>query len=124
MKKLFLIATIFWLEIMPKVCLAQIPDNGGLDTLQGNVKLGSDINIIDTIARIINFVLGFLGIIALVIILIAGFQWMTAAGNEEKITTAKKMLGAAVIGLVIILASFAIANFVVANLSKNLNATI
>jgi len=38
---------------------------------------------------------------------------MTAAGNDEKIGTARKIMTAGVIGLVIVLAAFGIARFVV-----------
>jgi Type IV secretion system pilin len=67
-------------------------------------------------AYIINIALGFLGILAVIIILIGGFKWMTAAGNEEQIEEAKKVLMAGIIGLVIILASWGIATFVLNNL--------
>ena len=40
-------------------------------------------------------------------------MWMTAAGNEDKTGTAKKIMTAGVIGLVIILAAFGIARFVI-----------
>jgi len=58
--------------------------------------------------------------LAVVIILIGGFKWMTAGGNEEQVEEAKKILIAGIIGLVIILASWGIANFVLGSL---LNAT-
>lgn len=64
-------------------------------------------------ARLIRVVLGLLGIIALVIIIAAGFRWMTANGDEEKVTDSRRQLTNAVIGLIIILASFAIATFVI-----------
>ena len=64
------------------------------------------------IARVIQVALGFLGIIAVVLIMYAGWLWMTSEGNEEKIEKAKKILKNAVIGLIIILSSFAIASFV------------
>ena len=63
-------------------------------------------------AAVIRVMLGFLGIIAVLIILYAGFLWMTAAGNEDKITQAKGMMSAGVIGLIIVLAAFGIATFV------------
>lgn len=63
-------------------------------------------------ANIINIILGFLGIIALVLIIYAGFKWMTAAGNETQVGDAKKLLVAAVIGLIIILSAFALSSFV------------
>lgn len=71
-------------------------------------------------ASIINIMLGFLGILAVVIILIGGFKWMTAAGNEDQVGEAKKIIVAGIIGLVIILASWGIASFV---LNSLLNAT-
>ena len=65
------------------------------------------------IVDIIKVVLGFLGILAVVIILFAGFKWMTAGGNEENVTAAKKMLIAGIIGLVIILSAYALATFII-----------
>jgi hypothetical protein len=69
------------------------------------------------IGRIINIVLGFLGVIALILIIYAGFLWMTSEGNEEKVAKAKKTLISAVIGLLIILASWGIATFLINRLS-------
>lgn len=64
-------------------------------------------------ANVIKILLGFLGIIAVIIIIVAGFQWMTAGGDSAKVDGAKKRLQAAVIGLVIILAAWGLANFVI-----------
>ncbi|OGL94724.1 hypothetical protein A2348_02280 [Candidatus Uhrbacteria bacterium RIFOXYB12_FULL_58_10] len=69
-----------------------------------------------TIAAIIRVALGFLGIIAVCIILIGGFKWMTAQGNEDKVKTAKKVLISGIIGLVIVLSAFAIAQFVISSI--------
>ena len=67
-------------------------------------------------ATIINVVLGLVGVLAVILIIYGGFSWMTAAGNEEKITKAKKVLSGAIIGLIIIMASFIISSFIVKNL--------
>jgi heme/copper-type cytochrome/quinol oxidase subunit 2 len=67
-------------------------------------------------AGVINVIMGFLGIVAVVIILIGGFKWMTASGNEDKVQEAKNLIIAGIIGLVIILAAFAIAKFVLEQL--------
>ena len=67
----------------------------------------------EIVGRIINMALGFLGVIAVVIIIFGGFKWMTAAGNEDKVSEAKKLLGAGVIGLVIILAAWALSIFII-----------
>ena len=73
-----------------------------------------------TIARIVRVALGLLGTVALLLVLYAGFTWMTAAGDETKIERAKKTLSAAVIGLVIIMSAFAIVSYI---LSALVNAT-
>jgi hypothetical protein len=73
------------------------------------------------IGRIINLALGFLGVIAVAIVLLGGFKWMTAGGNEEKTGEAKNLLGAGVIGLVIILSAWAIANFIINSLNTAVN---
>ncbi|MDD5121325.1 MAG: hypothetical protein PHV78_00615 [Patescibacteria group bacterium] len=68
------------------------------------------------VGRIVRIVLGFLGLIAVVIIIIGGFQWMTSGGNEEKITKAKSLMMNGVIGLFIILISYALAMFVLSRI--------
>lgn len=66
-----------------------------------------------TVAKIIKVALGFLGSIAVILIVLAGFKWMTAAGNEDKIAESKKLMTAAFVGLIIILTAFALTNFVI-----------
>lgn len=65
------------------------------------------------IGRIIAVGLAFVGVILLVIVLYAGFLWMTAGGNGDQIDRAKKLITNGVVGLVIILSSYAITTFVV-----------
>lgn len=76
------------------------------------------------IGRIIGVALSFLGVILLLIILYAGFLWMTAGGNSEQVTKAKSMMSNAVIGLVISLLAYAISNFIVRELTKPTNPTV
>lgn len=75
----------------------------------------------ETVINIIKFVMGFLGIIAVCIVLLGGFKWMTAQGSEDKVKAAKKLIGAGVTGLVIILAAFVIVNFVITTFSSVTN---
>ncbi len=69
-----------------------------------------------TIGSLIRVALGFLGVVAVVIILLGGFKWMTAGGNDEKVGEAKRLIIAGIIGLAIILSAYAIASFVVSSL--------
>ncbi|HEU0051499.1 MAG TPA: pilin [Patescibacteria group bacterium] len=64
------------------------------------------------LGRIINIVLGFIGVILLAFLIYAGFLWMTANGDPKAVDKAKSVLKNAAIGLVILIASFAIANYV------------
>jgi len=65
------------------------------------------------IGQIINIVLSVLGVIFLILIIYGGILWMTAAGNEEKVKKAKELITEALIGLVIVLAAYAISYFVI-----------
>ena len=81
----------------------------------GQIGLGGQ-DIRTTIASIIRTAMGLLGIVAVVIILIGGFTWMTAGGNDEKVGEAKKWIFAGIIGLAIILSAYALANYVINSL--------
>lgn len=64
------------------------------------------------IANIISWVLSFVGVLFLLLMIWGGFVWMTAAGNDEKIKNAQKIVTSAVIGLIIVLAAYAITAYV------------
>lgn len=64
------------------------------------------------VLNIVNFALGFLGLIAVVFLIYAGFLYVTSAGNDENTGKAKKIILYSIIGILIILASFAIVNTV------------
>ena len=103
-------------SLMTNKASAQSAVEWGTDELgDAGVYLGSR-NLRESIAGIINLVLGFLGILTTIIILLGGFKWMTSQGNADKVDEAKKMIGAGVVGLVVILAAYGIARFVLAEL--------
>ena len=66
-----------------------------------------------TIASIIKVAMNLLGIVAVVIIVIGGFKWMTAGGNDDQVGEAKKWIFSGVIGLAIIVSAYALASFVI-----------
>lgn len=87
----------------------------GVDVVGSSVKLGGG-DVRQTAARIINVALGFLGIIAVVIVLIGGFKYMVAGGAEDKTAEARKLIVSGIIGLAIILSAWAITSFVISKL--------
>lgn len=71
-----------------------------------------------TVGRIIETVLGFLGLIALILFIVGGFKWMTSGGNEENVSEAKKLMSAAIVGLLIIFIAFAATRFIISKLES------
>jgi len=64
-------------------------------------------------ARIIKGALTFVGTIFVILTLYAGYTWMTAGGNDEKVEKAKKLLVNSVIGLIVVLSAYSITWFAV-----------
>ena len=112
MKKITFGLMALVLLVIPMAVSAITVDTG----LSGTLDLGSA-DLQDTVISIIQWALGLLGLIAVVMILIGGFIWMTAGGNEDKVATAKKYISAAVVGLIIVLLAWAIVVFVVGTAS-------
>ncbi|HRH23170.1 MAG TPA: Ig-like domain-containing protein [Candidatus Magasanikbacteria bacterium] len=104
---------------------ATTSDQFGIQEVGENIVIpanpNSDIRVI--IVRILNVVLGFLGLVAVCIILYAGYLWMTSAGNEEQVAQAKKMLINGVVGMVIILSAFGITSYILRSLIAAINGT-
>ena len=121
-KVLFFVFGLLSLVFVARLALAQdygIEEVGkGLDNALPTTN--EDIRV--TIGRIIQFALGFLGIIALLIIIYAGFKWMTSGGDEAKIAEAKKTLINATIGLVIISSSWGLATWLISKIADNVGA--
>lgn len=86
------------------------------DSFAGQAGLGNA-DLTDLIASGIRVVLGFIGVVAVVIILAGGLKWMTAAGNDEKVKSAKKLIVSGIIGLIITLSAYAIASFVIGQIT-------
>mgnify|MGYP001599374490 CR=1 FL=1 len=119
-KKIVAVCAVLSLLVLPMVVSAQITEDDLFGEFQANdIGLG-DRALPETIASVINTILGLLGILAVVLILWAGFLWMTAAGIDDKIKQAKGIMTAGVIGLAIIFSAYAIAQFV---LTKLISAT-
>ena len=70
-----------------------------------------DIRIVAT--KIIQWALGFLALIFLVLIIFAGFKWMTSGGNEEEVKKAQSLMKNAVIGLIIILVAWSLTYYLI-----------
>lgn len=110
-----LISTVIISTTWVSKALAQADVLGINDFSNTNIALGSR-SLEDTIGGIINVFLGFLGVLAVLLILYAGFLWMTSNGNADKVQRAKLLLISALIGLVIIVSAYAISRFILSRL--------
>jgi len=107
---------------LPLMVGAQVDDTTELTNAQDNLDsfrtasgLGkSDLSTM--IGKIVQAILSLLGVVAVLIVLYGGFKWMTASGDETKVDGAKKLIISGVIGLVIVVAAYAIAQFVLDSL--------
>lgn len=75
------------------------------------------------IGRIIKYILGFTGVAFFILMIYAGISWMTASGDQKKVTDARNTIIAAVIGVVIIAAAYALTSFVLNAVSGEKPAT-
>ncbi|OGH66026.1 MAG: hypothetical protein A3B90_02940 [Candidatus Magasanikbacteria bacterium RIFCSPHIGHO2_02_FULL_41_13] len=93
---------------------ADAPDDsyGLTDTAKrsGLAKYGSSVPVLA--GSIIGTALSMISVIFFILMVYGGFLWMTAHGDEGTVTKAKDTIIAAIIGIIIILASYAITNYV------------
>jgi len=110
-KKLAISTAVTVAMVAPVAVMAQDASMLGLEYAT-SIGLGTK-DVRETIGGVIRAFMGLLGIVAVIIILLGGFKWMTAGGSEEKVGEAKKLIISGVIGLIIIMMAYAIAAFVV-----------
>ena len=104
----FLSVIFLW----PTIVLAQDVDTEfGASALNGLVTATTR-SLFDIVTGIVNTVLYFLGAIAVLLFLYAGWLWFSSRGNKDQIDKAKKIMISAVIGLAIIFSSYAIVNWI------------
>lgn len=64
------------------------------------------------IGKIVGVALSLVGVAFLLLMIYGGFLWMFARGNDQDVSKAKELMQAAIIGLVIVLAAYAITSYV------------
>lgn len=71
----------------------------------------------ETTGTVIAMILSFTGVIFLVLMVYAGWLWMTARGEEEPVEKAQKIIISSIIGLIILVGAYSITSFVVPRLT-------
>ncbi len=112
LSSLFLVAIL----VLPFFVFAQgsVQSNVGvLNTLEqvgssGGYATADSGSLATTLGLIVSVILSLLGIIFVVLMIVGGFQWMTAGGNEETVKKAQGRIKNAIIGLVVVISAYAI----------------
>jgi hypothetical protein len=101
------IAALFAVLVLPLTVSAQFAPPEVEDT-----GLPEDSNVNELLLRIINILLAIVGLVAVLFLIIGGFRYITAGGNEETAEAGKKTIINAIIGIVIVILSFVIVRVV------------
>lgn len=107
-KKIIFSLISLGLILMPNFVLAAT--SYSIEDIGGSVGLGTS-DLKSTVVNIIQWVLGILALVCVVMIIIGGVMLMTPT-SEERAEKAKKTIMAAIIGLIIVLLAWAIVIFV------------
>ncbi len=121
MKQATFVALIVWISVMIISLLPAVADaQGGIwDTLNMwrlEKPFGETWTLLDVVAVIINLAFGVAGIVAVIYLIMGGFGYVTAGGNPETLDTAKAKIVNSIIGLVVILISYLIVQFVLSRI--------
>jgi len=69
------------------------------------------------IGNVIGVILGILGMVLVILILYAGFLWMTSGGDDKQAQKGQTYIKNAVAGLAVVIAAYALTNFVIDSLA-------
>lgn len=118
----FIVALMLALPVLGLTAIhsasAQAQDiiNGAQSNLTntGLIQLGGEgTDLPATVGRIVGILLGLLGVVFVILVIFAGFNWMMAQGDETKIAKARKTIIQGVVAIIIIFAAYAITSFVI-----------
>ncbi|MBD3311356.1 MAG: hypothetical protein GF349_02565 [Candidatus Magasanikbacteria bacterium] len=100
--------------LFPSVVMGQgLRDaTGNLQGVAQQARVDDKAELSEVVGSIINGALTLVGLVFLVLMVYAGYLWMTARGNEEQVEKSKKIITASIIGLVIVVSAYAITTFV------------
>lgn len=118
LNKIYLLVTLAPLKV-----LAQQPINKDLFKKAGlgskyDTSIDPSSTVPETVGTVIALMLSFVGTVFFILIIVSGIQWMTAGGNEEKISKARTRMINATVGLAITVMAYFITWFI----SRNLGA--
>ncbi|PIR96863.1 MAG: hypothetical protein COT91_04340 [Candidatus Doudnabacteria bacterium CG10_big_fil_rev_8_21_14_0_10_41_10] len=119
LKKISIIIILSGLVLSPIVVSAQLETTAPVDTGLATGLFGcAEKTIGCVVSAVIKALLALAFISALLFMVISGFRYVTSAGNDEAVTSAKQNLIWAVVGLVVILLAWVILSVIVKSIEK------
>ena len=106
------------LPVSAVTCPAGTNRQGSSASTLAECNIENDNSLIPTILNIIQVTIGVLALVAVIVIVFAGVQYTTSAGDAGKVKKAKDSILYGIVGLVIAILAFAIVNFVLSSLTK------
>ncbi len=111
-KKIILIGLLAILFALPSLAY-EFAEDSGLNTSASEAGYDQEAEKKEKIiANSINIVLSLIGVLFIGLMIYGGYNWMSAGGSEEKVTKAKGTIVEAMIGLIVVIAAYAISYFV------------
>ncbi len=120
-KRYLLLVGVIIMFVLGHHALAADP-TFGLKPAADAAQLSTNGTLVGTIGSLIKTALSLVGILFLILMIYAGFIYMTARGDEKKVGEAKSMIIGAVIGIVIIAAAYAVTSFVITTVTNGSNS--
>lgn len=122
MKKLFALVLTFLVVFFsnPSFVFAVGNLNDALDKLgsAGEEAGVQEASIESYVGSIINAALTMVGIIFLILMVYAGYLWMTAAGEGDQIEKAQEIVKTSIIGIILVMSAYAITAFVISKVES------
>jgi len=121
MKKAILILVLGSLVLLPSLVYSQGFKSANKLFQDVGKKAGADTysEVQDIVGIGLNAALSLVGLIFLILMVYAGYLWMTARGEEEQIKKAQKIITSSIIGLVVVMSAWSITFFVLNKFEKS-----
>jgi len=127
LKNILFLITLIFILILPGMALAQTSSGSGqsytlmsrLNNIGNEAGFNTNSDEADLpliVGIIISGLLSLLGIVFIILTIYAGYTWMMARGNEEKVLHAGAVLKSALIGLIITLSAWSLWEFIFSRL--------
>ena len=126
--KLFLLLFLLSIYFLPSLALAETPGNPNPGNPASTVSLPNPLgsgktDIPQFLGQIINYAMGIIGSLALVMVIYGGVTWMLSGGSSEKVSKGKEIIIWAALGLAIIFTAYALVYFVISAIGGASNGT-